>query len=251
MEHLLITPMAGWTRLTLNRPHVRNALNTAMLRDIAAALAVVAADQGSRAVLICGAGGDFAAGADVDEIATKTTAEGAVDPRKAYWAAIREFGKPLVAAVDGFALGGGLELALMADLLVVGPGAKLGLPETNLGLIPGAGGGQRLLARVGPARAARLVLLGEIIDGPTAQDWGLASHLADDAMAEAEALTDRLSRRAPLAVQAAKSALVAGAEAALALQAERAEFEALLDTADKIEGIRALKEKRKPEFRGS
>ncbi|WP_210402119.1 enoyl-CoA hydratase-related protein [Pseudotabrizicola formosa] len=247
----MITTMGGWTRLTLNRPHVRNALNTGLLADIADALAVAAADPACRAVLIGGAGGDFAAGADVDEIATKTSAEGAVDPRKGHWASIRGFGKPLVAAVDGFALGGGLELALMADLLVVGPKAKLGLPETSLGLIPGAGGGQRVLARVGPARAARLVLLGEIIDGPTAQDWGLASHLAEDPLAEAEALCARVARRAPLALQAAKAALIAGAETALALQAERAGFEALLDTSDKTEGIRALKDKRKPEFRGS
>lgn len=252
MEHLVITPEDGWTRLTLNRPEARNALNTALLRDIAAALAAAAGDPACRAVLLHGAEGNFAAGADITEIETKTAAEGSVDPRKGFWATIRGFGKPLVAGVDGFALGGGLELALMADLMVVGQTARLGLPETGLGLIPGAGGGQRLLARVGPARAARMVLLGEVIDAATAQDWGIASHLADaDALPEAEALTARLARRAPLALQAAKAALVAGAEAALALQAERAAFEALLDTADKAEGIRAFRDKRKPEFRGT
>ena len=252
MTDLIITPESGWTRLVLNRPQARNALNTALLGAIADALAAAAADPACRAVLIHGAEGNFAAGADIGEIETRTSAEGARDPRKAHWAAIRAFPKPLVAAVDGFALGGGLELALLADLLIAGQTARLGLPESNLGIIPGAGGGQRLMARVGPARAARLVLTGEIIDAQTAFDWGLASHLAEDAaLPEGEALTVRLSRRAPLALRAAKAALVEGAEAALALTSERAGFEALLDTADKAEGIRAFKEKRRPEFSGS
>lgn len=252
MEHLFASTNDGWTRLTLNRPQARNALNTALLSDIAATLTRLAADPDCRAVLMLGAEGNFAAGADIAEIEGKSTAEGALDPRKGHWAAIRAFPKPLVAAVDGFALGGGLELALMADLLVVGQTARLGLPETNLGLIPGAGGGQRLLARIGPARAARMVLTGEIIDAQTAYDWGLASHLAEgDALPEAEALAAKLARRAPLALSAAKAALVAGAEAALALGAEREGFEALLDSQDKAEGIRAFRDKRKPEFRGS
>lgn len=252
MEHLFASTNDGLTRLTLNRPQARNALNTALLSDIAATLTRIAADPDCRAVLMLGAEGNFAAGADIAEIEGKSTAEGALDPRKGHWAAIRAFPKPLVAAVDGFALGGGLELALMADLLVVGQTARLGLPETNLGLIPGAGGGQRLLARIGPARAARMVLTGEIIDAQTAYDWGLASHLAEgDALPEAEALAAKLARRAPLALSAAKAALVAGAEAALALGAEREGFEALLDSQDKAEGIRAFRDKRKPEFRGS
>lgn len=251
MEQLLISRTGAWARIVLNRPAARNALNTALLGQLAAALQDLGGQDDCRAVLIHGTGGDFAAGADIDEIAEKTSAEGAVDPRKAYWAAIRAFAKPMVASVDGVALGGGLELALMADLLVVGPKAKLGLPETNLGLIPGAGGGQRLMARVGPARAARMVLTGEIIDAATAHAWGLSSHLAEaEALPEAEALVARLATRAPLALQAAKAALVAGAEAALALQAERAGFEALLDSADKAEGIAAFRAKRKAEFQG-
>lgn len=250
MEHLLETREGAWTRLVINRPAARNALNTALLADLAAALRRLADDPDCRAVLLHGAEGTFAAGADIGEIATKTSAEAAHDPRKAHWAAIRAFPKPLVAAVEGFALGGGLELALMADLLVAGPTARLGLPETNLGLIPGAGGGQRLMARIGPARAARMVLTGEVIDAPTAFAWGLASHLAEDALAEAATLTAKLADRAPLALMAAKAALIAGAESALALAQERQAFEALLDTADKTEGIRAFQEKRKPGFQG-
>lgn len=248
---LITERMAGWLRLTLNRPAQRNALNTQLLGDVAAALAAAATDPLVRAVLITGAEGNFAAGADITEMAGKSAAEAARDPRKDHWAAIRAFPKPLVAAVDGYALGGGFELALMADLLVLGATAKVGLPETTLGVIPGAGGGQRLMALAGRARAARLVLLGEIIDAATAFDWGLCSHLADGAALElAVPLAEKLAARAPLALQAAKEALLAGEAKGLALAEERRAFEALHDTADKAEGIRAFLDRRKPEFSG-
>lgn len=251
MEHLIVERQEGWVRLVLNRPQARNALNTALLAGLADELAALAADDQCRAVLVCGAEGNFAAGADIGEIEHKTSAQGAVDPRKGHWATIRAFPKPVVAAVDGFALGGGLELALMADLLLAGPTARMGLPETSLGLIPGAGGGQRLMARIGPARAARLVLTGEVIDAATAFDWGLASHLTEGpAVDQAAALTAKLAQRAPLALQAAKRALVEGAESALALARERQGFEALLDTADKAEGIAAFHAKRRPVYQG-
>jgi enoyl-CoA hydratase len=251
MEMLIIEPQGLWTKLTLNRPEAKNALNTALLARLAEELSELARDPSCRAVLLTGAEGNFAAGADIAEIEGKSSAEGATDPRKAHWAAVRAFPKPLVAAVDGFALGGGFELALMADCLVLGDTAKLGLPETNLGLIPGAGGGQRLMSLVGRARAARLVLTGEIIPAATAFDWGIAGWLSENAAEDvARPLAERLAERAPLALMAAKAALVAGAETALAFDQERAAFEALLDTADKTEGIRAFREKRKPRFTG-
>ena len=251
MEQVILQDMGAWVKITLNRPEAKNALNTAVLGAVAAALSAAADNPAIRAALICGADGNFAAGADIAEIETKTAAEGAVDPRKGHWAAIRAFPKPLVAAVDGFALGGGFELALMADMIVLGADAKLGLPETNLGIIPGAGGAQRLLALVGRARATRMVLGGELIDAETAYAWGIAGWLAQGpALPEAETIIARMCKRAPLALQAAKATLVAGDEKALALPEERLAFERLLDSADKTEGIRAFREKRKPEFTG-
>jgi enoyl-CoA hydratase len=249
---LIIEPMGPWVRLTLNRPDARNALNTALLAAIAGALSDLGHDPSCRCVVITGAAGNFAAGADIAEIETKSSAEGAADPRKAHWADIRAFPKPLIAAVDGFCLGGGLELALMADCMVLGATARLGLPETNLGLIPGAGGTQRLTALAGRARATRMILTGEIIDAATAQAWGIAGWLSDGPAADlADPLADRLAARAPLALMAAKRAILAADEAPLAFATERAAFEALLDTADKAEGIRAFRDKRRPEYRGT
>jgi enoyl-CoA hydratase len=250
MDELLESSHGSWVELRLHRPAAKNALTTPLLAALAARLTALAADPACRAVLLAG-GEDFAAGADVTEIEGKTSAEAAADPRKAHWAAIRAFPKPLIAAVDGYALGGGFELALMADLIVLGASAKLGLPETSLGLIPGAGGGQRLLALVGRQRAARLVLTGEIIDAATAWAWGIGAYLAEgEALPQARSLTERLARRAPLALAAAKRALIEGAEAPLAFATERAGFEALMDSADKAEGIAAFRARRKPEFRG-
>ncbi|HMS95356.1 MAG TPA: enoyl-CoA hydratase-related protein [Tabrizicola sp.] len=248
---LLIAPHKGWTLLTLNRPAARNALTTALLAAVADALDAAAADPACRVVVLTGAEGNFAAGADIAEIASKGSAECRVDPRKGHWTRIRAFPKPLIAAVDGFALGGGFELALMADAMVLGATARVGLPETSLGILPGAGGGQRLLALVGRARASRLVLTGEIIGAPTALEWGIAAWGADGlALPVAEALAESLAKRAPLALRAAKRALVAGDETRLDLAGEREGFEALFDTADKAEGIAAFREKRKPQFRG-
>jgi enoyl-CoA hydratase len=251
MDMLLSETRDGVVNLTLNRPAQRNALTTTLLEKLADALDRLAADHSCRLVLISGADGHFAAGADIGEIEAKGRAEGAVDPRKGHWSRIRRFPKPLVAAVDGFCLGGGFELALMADCLVVGETAKLGLPETNLGLIPGAGGTQRLMALVGRARAMRMVLLGEIIDAATAEAWGIAGWRAEGpALPVAEELCRKLAVRAPLALMAAKAAMVKGSEDSLAFEAERMGFEALLDSADKQEGIRAFRDKRKPQFRG-
>lgn len=247
---LIVEPRGAWTLLTLDRPGRRNALATPLLAALAEALDRLAADDACRVAVMTGAGGHFAAGADLDEIAAKGSAESERDPRAGLWGRVRGFPKPLVAAVDGMALGGGFELALMADALVLGATARVGLPETSLGLVPGAGGGQRLMARVGPARAARMVMLGEVVDAATAFEWGVAGWLAEGpALPLAEEVAGRLAARAPLAMAAAKRALVA-AEGALALAEERAGFVGLMGSEDKAEGIAAFRERRAPEWRG-
>jgi enoyl-CoA hydratase len=251
MDELIVTQEEKWTRLMLNRPAARNALNTALLGGLAEELSRLAANPACRAVMLCGAEGHFAAGADIGEIEHKTTEDGARDPRKQYWATIRSFPKPFVAAIDGFCLGGGFELALMCDLIVVGETARLGLPETNLGLIPGAGGGQRLMSLIGRSRAMRMILMGEIIDAATAETWGIAGWRTEGcALPLAEDLCAKLASRAPLALCAAKRSLIAGEESSLDFAAERESFEALLDSDDKREGIAAFRARRTPEFRG-
>ncbi|MCF4097621.1 enoyl-CoA hydratase-related protein [Maritalea mediterranea] len=244
---------AAWAILSIDRQKQRNALNTELLGQIADALDEFAQSPTVRAVLICGEGEHFAAGADIHEIKDKGREEGYLDPRKAHWKRIRNCPLPLVAAVDGFCLGGGFELALMCDLIVAGTTAKFGLPEPNLGLIPGAGGIERLTAMVGRARAGRIVLGGEIVDAITANDWGIISYMAEDgALPFAAKLTERLALRAPLAMQAAKKAIVASAETPLkhVMGETRGDFETLLGTADKAEGVTAFLDKRKPAFEG-
>lgn len=179
METLILTPHGLWLQITLNRPEAKNALNTATLAALAAALQAATADANIRAVLIHGAEGNFAAGADITEIEGKTSAQAATDPRKAHWAAIRAFPKPLIAAVDGFALGGGLELALMADLMILGDSARLGLPETNLGLTPPAHGCLQAWAERG-VLLLNTVLTVEAAQAASHAGWGW------------EALTDAL-----------------------------------------------------------
>lgn len=250
MQELLCERHDGWAQLTLNRPEARNALNTSLLAQLADVLDRLAQDAHCRAVLITGTGGHFAAGADITEIEGKSSAEGAVDPRKGYWSRISAFPKPIIAAVDGFCLGGGFELALMTDGIVAGETARFGLPETTLGLMPGAGGGQRLLALVGRMRALRMVLLGEIIMSELAEAWGIAAwRTSGSALPEAMKIVSTLALRAPLALAAAKKAITAGEQDALAFAEERRGFEQLLDSADKKEGIAAFREKRKPDFK--
>lgn len=254
MERLIINQDGPVLWLTVNRPEVRNALNTAVLGELAAKMVQADADPAVRVMVVTGAGGQFAAGADIDEIADKGSIEGMNDPRKEYWRAIQSVTKPVIAAVEGYCLGGGCELALSADLLVVAEDAQLGQPEIRLGLIPGAGGLHRLAVTLGKARAMRLALMGESISGHQAYEWGLASHLCatGEAQAQAEQLARTLGKGAPLAQQLAKAAVLDATESAhdAGMAQARANFERLLGSNDKKEGIAAFREKRRPNFSG-
>lgn len=240
--------------LRLNRPEKRNALATDLLVRIADALDAAAADADVRTVVITGSERVFAAGADINELATRETAGALADSRPGIWARIRAHSKPLIAAVEGWSLGAGNELVMCCDLVVAGRGATFGQPETNLGIIPGAGGTAILPRIVGRSRAMEMVLLGDPLTAEEAQVAGLVARVVEDgqALETALALAARIAARAPLAMQQAKALVRATFETPQAahLVLERQAFSALFGTADKREGVASFLEKRKPVWRG-
>lgn len=240
--------------LMLNRPEVKNALNLPIRQAIAEAVTAIVADGAARAIVIAGAAGNFAAGADVRLLAEASAEEVERLDLQRYWAALAAGPIPIIAAVEGFALGGGCELALNADLIVASETATLGFPEIRLGIMPGSGGTQRLTRAVGKARALRLLLTGETITGATAAEWGLVSDVVVEGNALPTALRyartiARLPREAAAAI---KRAVHEGADLPLAeaMALERKLFVSLFDTADQKEGMAAFLDKRRPRFAG-
>ncbi|PSJ45672.1 2,3-dehydroadipyl-CoA hydratase [Zobellella endophytica] len=244
----------GVLTLSLNRPERRNALRNQSLRELGDALAGAASDERVRAVVLRGEGRGFAAGADLEEMRHLDAVALQQDERPALWACIEAFPKPLIAAVNGFALGAGLELVLHCDLVVAGEGALLGLPEITLGIMPGAGGTQRLTRQLGQQTAMRMVLTGEPISAERGHELGLVSRVCPPGLTDeyAHQLARRIAAQAPLAVRAAKAAVRACQETSLSqgLRQERQAFVWLAATDDRNEGINAFLEKRAPHYRG-
>ncbi|MCT4705597.1 2,3-dehydroadipyl-CoA hydratase [Enterobacteriaceae bacterium H16N7] len=240
--------------LTLNRPQARNALNNALLEQLADALEAAQSDDSIGAVVITGSERCFAAGADLKEMASRDMPATLNDPRPQLWARIERFPKPLLTAVNGYALGAGCELAMLSDIVLAGDNARFGLPEITLGIMPGAGGTQRLIRSVGKALAYRMVLTGEAITADQALQAGLAAEVCPAALTleYAQKLAARIAQHAPLALQAAKTALRQAHELSLAqgLQQERQLFTLLAATSDRQEGIAAFLEKRPAAFKG-
>lgn len=240
----------------INRPDKLNALNAVVRREIAQALDQLAEDDSVRVAVLCGTGEKaFAAGADVAEFAGRTPGEQReVYRRRRVYDAVAAFPKPLIAAIHGFCLGGGVELALACDVRVADPSARFGQFEIRLGLIPGAGGTQRLARLVGPGQAARIALSGDVLDGTEAHRIGLVEILADEGehLARAGELAGRMARWSPVALGLVKESLRAAAETPLAdgLALEKELFLAAFASDDGREGVRAFVEKRRPEFRG-
>jgi len=240
--------------LTLNRPEKRNALSKALLVELAEHLRAVEADDGVACVVLAGVGPAFSAGADIKDM-TARGVESYLDPdRLGAWTTIERFAKPLVGAVNGYAFGGGCELALLCDFLVAAEGARFGLPEVTIGAIPGDGGTQRLPRAVGPALAARMVFTGEPIDAATAERHGLVAEMVPgpDCLPRALEIAAVIADRAPKALALAKGALRRAAELPLSrgLMYERDASRQAFATEDRREGMAAFLEKRQPRFTG-
>jgi enoyl-CoA hydratase len=255
LEDIVVGPAQSRVQLlSLNRPAARNALRTRTLAELAAALGTAAEDDGIGAVVITGSDKVFAAGADLKEMAGKGPIELLADARPRHWRSIATFPKPLIAAVNGYALGAGCELVMHADIVIAGQDAQFGQPEINLGIIPGAGGTQRLARVVGKSRAMQMVLAGEAIDAETARQCGLVSEVLPPAevLPRALALAEAIAAKAPLALRAAKEAVLNAYETGLsaALEGERKAFVLLAATEDRNEGIAAFLAKRAPVYRG-
>lgn len=254
MSELFIARHARVLQLTLNRPQARNALNNALLMQIADVLDAAALDPTVGVCVISGNERFFAAGADLNEMAENDLPATLDDIRPRLWARIDVFSKPLIASVNGYALGAGCELALICDLIVAGDNARFGLPEITLGMMPGAGGTQRLIRSVGKALASRMVLSGESIDAHQALRAGLVSEVYPPALTDEYALSlaATVARHSPLALRAAKQSLRLSQEVSLqaGLQQERQLFTLLSATEDRREGIDAFLHKRTAEFKG-
>jgi len=241
--------------VTLDRPEALNALSFELLARLGAALEALEADPACRAIVLAGAGERaFAAGVDIRDLATQTPDTLAAGDPFAPLARIGSLGTPVIAAVRGYALGGGCELAMACDLVVAGDDAQFGQPEIRLGVIPGAGGTQRLPRAIGVARAMDLVLTGRRIGAVEALAMGLVSRVvpADETVAAALDLASEIAGSPSLAVAAAKAAIRAAQELPLGdgLELERRAFGALFATEDQREGMAAFVEKRPPAWRG-
>lgn len=239
--------------ITLNRPKALNALNGQLIAEINAAAKAYDADPSVGAIVLTGSERAFAAGADIKEMATKTYVECYANNMFSEWADLTKIRKPTIAAVNGFALGGGCELAMMCDILVAGDGAKFGQPEVKIGTIPGCGGTQRLLRAVGKSKAMEMVLTGEPITAQEALDSGLVARVypAAKLVDEAVAMAAKIAALSKPVICMAKEATNAAYELTLAegVRFERRLFHSTFATADQKEGMSAFVEKRKPTWR--
>jgi enoyl-CoA hydratase len=253
-EHILVEIEAPIATVTLNRPKVLNALSPALVREVTVALGELDADENVRAVVLTGGPRVFAAGADIGDMADRSAVDQLRRDQTGRWAVIAAFTKPLIAAINGYALGGGCELALLCDLIIAGDTARIGQPEINLGIIPGAGGTQRWPRTVGKYVAMEVMLTGAPMSARRAYEVGLVNKVvpADMTIEVAKRTARELAEKPPLALRMAKEAVLKAFESPLSegLAAERKSFYFLFATEDQKEGMHAFLEKRKGVFKG-
>jgi enoyl-CoA hydratase len=251
---LLERPAEAVVLVRINRPEARNALNIEVRKLLSRYLTELSEDSTTRAIIITGNEKSFAAGADIKEMANLGTIEALQRGIHRLWQSIGSCRKPVIAAVSGYALGGGCELAMTCDIIVAGESASFGQPEVKIGILPGGGGTQRLARAVGKYRAMKYVLTGDMFSAREAFDMGLVSEVVPDPEVEGRALdlARQLAALPPLALQLAKEAVLAGMEAPLssALALEAKSLQILFSSQDQKEGMRAFIEKRKPKFEG-
>jgi enoyl-CoA hydratase len=256
-ENLLLERGDAYAVITLNRPKVMNALNRALFAELDDAFTVLAGDSAIRAIILTGAGEKaFAAGADISELASLSATEGQKLALRgqAVFRRIETCGKPVIAAIQGFALGGGCELAMACTIRIASERARLGQPEVKLGLLPGYGGTQRLPRLVGKGAALKLLLTGDMVSAEEAFRIGLVDEVvpAETLLSRAETLARAIAQQAPLAVAACLRAVNGGYDLPLdaGLELEASLFGLACSTEDKAEGTRAFLEKRAPVWQG-
>jgi enoyl-CoA hydratase/carnithine racemase len=244
----------GAVLVRIDRPEARNALDIPTRVALAAAFDRLGGDPAVRAIVLTGTGKAFAAGADLKDMAERSAAEMMLRRSHLQWGAIAACPKPVIAAVNGFALGGGCELAMHADIIIAGESARFGQPEIKVGIMPGAGGTQRMLRALGKFKTMKLLLTGAIIDAAEAERIGLVSEVVPDSelMARATALALEIAALPPLAAEQIKEVALLGEDIPLAaaLALERKAFQLLFATEDQKEGMRAFLDKRQPKFEG-
>ncbi|MCE7935289.1 MAG: enoyl-CoA hydratase [Chlorobi bacterium CHB2] len=254
-EHLIVAKHDGYiATVQLNRPKVLNALNLGLMVELVDALESLDHDPEVRCIVIHGDERAFAAGADITEMAEATVVDMIERDQFTRWDRIRRVKTPIIAAVSGFALGGGCELTMICDMIVASETARFGQPEINIGAMPGAGGTQRLTRAIGKARAMEMVLTGKMITADEAHAAGLVNMVVpiEFYLESAMKLAREVASRPPISVRLAKEAVLKSFDAFLqdGLEFERKNFYLLFATEDKSEGMKAFVEKRKPEWKG-
>ena len=255
MNEVIVSEVQGHVGIaTLNRPEVLNALSVELMDKLIEVLEGYDRDPNIHVIVISGSEKVFAAGADIGEMAKATVVQMSERNNLARWKRIAAVRKPVIAAVSGYALGGGCELAMHCDIIIASESAKFGQPEINIGVMPGAGGTQRLTRAIGKFKAMEIILNGRFLSAKEAFDAGLVTRVVakEQYLTEALRLAQEMAKRPPLALKAAKEAVLAVDQMALSagLEFERRLFYSLFATEDQEEGMKAFMEKRKPEFKG-